>query len=210
MESSEEEKDLEFRSRRIVRSEILIAQFSGGYAAGWSFAVPEAFKEALDIRLTPKVFRKVTRQVYTQGQSFSFKQGDVLHNSRIAYEDFSRFLQGNNPVSLKVVEASQSGYETRNTYQVSVSPTRFQKIGKKSVSHGEASSFRVLEQVFEPGEMGVVEYRPNPEKTALVEIRKFKINQDQFIVLLQTGSFFDQESEMRIDFGYEGAGNGEA
>ena len=46
--------DLELVSRKVERSEHLIAKFVDGYAAGWEFAVPDVFKECLDIKKLPK------------------------------------------------------------------------------------------------------------------------------------------------------------
>lgn len=41
------------------RQAALIANFVGGFAAGWFIPVPESFKDALDIKLTPRKFNKL-------------------------------------------------------------------------------------------------------------------------------------------------------
>lgn len=62
-----------------------IATFVGGFAAGWFFAVPESFKDALDIRLTQRVFDKTTETLWTQGKLYSFSHGDVFYDTPQAY-----------------------------------------------------------------------------------------------------------------------------
>ena len=57
------------------RSTVLIASFQDGFAAGWKMAVPEAFKEPLDIKLTPRKIKKKDELVWTQGRIFNFKEG---------------------------------------------------------------------------------------------------------------------------------------
>jgi hypothetical protein len=51
-------QDLELTSRKVERTEHLIAKFVNGYAAGWEFAVKEVFKESLDIKKTTKTINK--------------------------------------------------------------------------------------------------------------------------------------------------------
>ncbi|MDM8565857.1 hypothetical protein QUF74_09415 [Candidatus Halobeggiatoa sp. HSG11] len=57
---------MEIEARRDDRGYALIANFVNGFALGWKMAVPETFKEALDIKLTPRIFakKKETRKVY--------------------------------------------------------------------------------------------------------------------------------------------------
>ena len=47
-------ESFELLARTTKRSDILIAQFVDGFALGWAFPLPEAFREALDIRMTTK------------------------------------------------------------------------------------------------------------------------------------------------------------
>jgi hypothetical protein len=72
--------------KREQRSETLIARFVKGFAAGWRMAVPEVFKEALDISYTSKMRNKREYYTWTQGVFFNFKQGDILYDSPEAYE----------------------------------------------------------------------------------------------------------------------------
>lgn len=97
---------LEGREKRTLK---LLAYFENGFAKGWAFAVKECFRDALDIKLTPKVEpvkengktlyefsiskngkkrkRRVTRKAlrWTQGSEFAFKEGDVIYDSPEGY-----------------------------------------------------------------------------------------------------------------------------
>lgn len=84
-----------------IRKRILIADFidkkhaSGrAYANGWFFAIHEAFKDAIDIKLTEVVITKLnpdgtkTKQktkVWTQGKAFSFSEGDTIFDTPDGY-----------------------------------------------------------------------------------------------------------------------------
>lgn len=80
--------------KRQTRSLKLIADFSDGFAAGWHFAVPDAYMECLDIRLTARVarvaqpdgsVRRVSMLVPTQGPNYTFTRGDTFYDARAAY-----------------------------------------------------------------------------------------------------------------------------
>jgi len=62
-------QDIEIISRKIDRSEILIAKFINGYASGWEFAVRKEFKSSLDIKKTKKVINKKTFEEYKNNLS---------------------------------------------------------------------------------------------------------------------------------------------
>jgi len=74
------------QNKRSQRNIILIANFIDGYADGWRFAVRECFRDALDIKLTAKVTNKIEDYIWTQGTQFNFSQGDILYDTRLAYE----------------------------------------------------------------------------------------------------------------------------
>ncbi len=74
---------IELITRKINRSEYLIAQFIDGYAAGWAFAVKEAFRDALDIKLTAKTISKKSFQIYTQGQVLSSMRGTLFITTKV-------------------------------------------------------------------------------------------------------------------------------
>jgi len=104
-----QERDISIRlpMPRTKRSLSLIVKFVDGYADGWFFAVGEYFKDQLDIRFTERIEpelidgqiqygwvkknektrkRKLTKKVFkwTQGNAYSFAQGHVLYDSKLA------------------------------------------------------------------------------------------------------------------------------
>ena len=75
-----------FQDKRDKRSSILIANFIDGYADGWRFPVRECFKDALDIKMTSRILNKIENNIWTQGTQFNFSQGDIIYDTRLAYE----------------------------------------------------------------------------------------------------------------------------
>ena len=53
---------------------------------GWAFYVPKWFNEALDIKLIDQLWNTVSRLVWTQGNNFAFKQGDMIYETKQDYE----------------------------------------------------------------------------------------------------------------------------
>ncbi len=80
-------------AKRQKRSEKLIANFVNGYAEGWAFAVPEAFRDALDIKLTKRVKNKVERLCWTQGDLFAFDEGDIIYDTLAAYTQWDQAME---------------------------------------------------------------------------------------------------------------------
>ena len=48
---------------------------------GWFMCVPTCFNDALDIKQTQRIESKRKSLVWTQGSTFSFKEGDQLYNT---------------------------------------------------------------------------------------------------------------------------------
>ena len=66
---------------REKRTTELIADFTDGYAAGWKFPIPSAFREALDIKWT----KRGNEFMWTQGCSYNFLAGYLLYDCKEAY-----------------------------------------------------------------------------------------------------------------------------
>lgn len=182
-------KEFEFTSQSISRSEILIASFVGGYASGWAFPLPEPFKEALDIRQSEKKTAGLNRgySVWTQGTSYSFKEGDLMHNSRLAYDNYIEFLRGQNPISIQVRQGVPSTNVIRESYEVLGSTIRVGRKLKSTTKEIYAEKFVVRKQVYEPGEITIVIYRPNEGRTAMDQFKEIDIEQDTLVGILQSG-----------------------
>jgi len=193
-------KDLELTSRKVERTEHLIAKFIDGYAAGWEFSVKEVFKESLDIKKTTKTINKKTFQIIKQGVVYNFDEGDIFHNHKLGYDDWIEFLQGKNPISLQVQFCNSCGYETKNIKTTITSPLEIQDNSKKKT----INSLKVTEQVLNKGHIRVQVYKPNKEKTRVIENKIIEINMVDFISLLQNGIFYDDNKEKYISYKYEG------
>lgn len=77
------------------RTTDLLADFAGGYAKGWHMLVPAAFRDALDIRVTPRMMtcefcpedeetkKKCRRSfgIFTQGLGFNFQEHDIIYKA---------------------------------------------------------------------------------------------------------------------------------
>lgn len=110
----------EFDSRSDERGYALIANFEDGFAIGWKMAVSESFKDALDIKLTPRIFKKNKYNFLTQGKLYSFKEGDTIHSSKRAYEEelWENSLK-HIQISVQVDSSQNSKYVTYEKIDVS-------------------------------------------------------------------------------------------
>jgi len=186
--------------RKVERSELLIAKFINGYASGWEFAVKEVFKDSLDIKKTNKTINKKTFQVYTQGIVYNFERGDVFHNNKLAYENWNDFINGKNPITLQVQFGGSSGYKTKNIKTILTSPIEIKDNSKTK----EISNLKITEQSLDKGFLEVLILKPNNKKDKMVEYRTIEISVVDFVILLQSGVFYDKESEQYISLKFQG------
>src|ERR1039458_931966 len=106
---------MEIDALREQRSPVLIATLIDGYANGWRFAVPEAFRNSLDIKLTAIKIGTKTVDIYTQGKQFSFNNGAILYDNRLAYElEWGEALKRIR-LSVQIEEVTGSDYVTTET-----------------------------------------------------------------------------------------------
>ena len=75
------------------RMEKLLADFSNDYAKGWDMAVGTYFRDALDIKQTPKVTEESKTVIWTQGGTFAFCQGDILYDTPLAYQEWGSAMK---------------------------------------------------------------------------------------------------------------------
>jgi hypothetical protein len=82
--------------KKTKRHTDLIAVFEGGYSTNLFYCLPEAFKDALDIKYGPrKKTDKKTKHVtttyhWTQGDNYQFHRGDVFHSHFDAHNQTER------------------------------------------------------------------------------------------------------------------------
>jgi len=127
----------------------------------WYMCVPACFNEALDIRLTPRQQAGQQRMVWTQGSTFSFKQGDIIYDTPKAYLQWSEALKHLH-LGVIIRLAVDSVPEKRNEGGDVISPR----------NHGQVS-FTL--------------HRPNAEKTRLIEYGEHELTQDDFVRFLIAG-----------------------
>ena len=75
------------------RGYALIANFVEGFAHGWKMAVPESFKDALDIKLTPRTLAGKTEMLWTQGRIYDFYAGYTIYDTKLAYNEWGEAIK---------------------------------------------------------------------------------------------------------------------
>lgn len=196
-------KDIELTCRKVERTEQLIAKFVDGYASGWEFAVKEVFKESLDIKETTKTINKKEFKILTQGNSYNFQLGDVFSNHKLAYGDGDKwleFLQGKNPITIQIQFGGSCGFKTKSLKSTITTPLEIKNNSKIE----KIKSLKITEQAFDKGILRISIYKPNKEKTKLIEEKTIEINIVDFISILQNGLFYDNDLSKYISYKYEG------
>lgn len=77
---------------RNIRSTDIDPVFKDGFSVGWHFVLPAAYKPELDIRLTERVEDGKTVLRWTQGPFYCFTEGQVIYDTRKAYQVWSEAL----------------------------------------------------------------------------------------------------------------------
>jgi hypothetical protein len=145
------------------RSSRLIANFIDGFADGWHMAVKDCLRPQLDIKLTERKRNKLSYEEWTQGPYFCFSEGHMIFDSREGYgrwEDGLKYVS----VACQVIEAKP------NTPIKSVNLLT------------EKPEFTVLD-----GFVKFVLYKPNEERTQMVQFIGYELTQNQFVEFLRTG-----------------------
>lgn len=205
--------DIEVQSVRDSRRGILIARFEDGYAAGWKMAVPEAFRDALDIMRQEKSITVKTDDVsgssvfkaaqWTQGNNYSFRSGDTLFDCRSpggAWSDLVKILK----IGVKVIEAGSGEWvkakrniSTVEETRLSWSPKAFFPDNKEGIP--EIAQLNVEWLVWKPGFLKFQVFRPNSDRTTAEFGEIYDTDQDLFVTFLQTGVLW-RKGNKPIDF----------
>jgi hypothetical protein len=198
------------------RSLTLLANFVDGFAAGWFFAVPEAFKDALDIRFGPRVLSKQQDEkqeklhLWTQGNKFSFSPGDILYDSKSAYFEengaplpWSAALNVIN-LCLEVESATPAGWVPSKAFSTRFSTEyleghrledlnpdkpKKERAGKEGKGSLLVAKTKLSVQRFlrNPGRISFSVHGPDAKREKLEPLGRFETTQDFFITYLQTG-----------------------
>ena len=181
---------MEISAFRDERSPILVGAFQNGYAMGWRFAVTEAFKDALDIKLTPRKIGTLTENVWTQGNQFNFIQGSVFYDTRLAYELTWGEALEHLKLSVQIAEARPSERIVSETIE-----TTSKEIEITTRGEGESSKPKlktvdglvIRKKRMDFGYIKLTLYHPNKDKSAVEEVDTIECDQEQFVAFLQTG-----------------------
>lgn len=186
---------MEIDTFREQRSPVLIATFMDGYVNGWRFAVPEAFRNSLDIKLTPIKIGTKTVDIYTQGKQFSFNKGATLYDNRLAYElEWGEALK-RIKLSVQIEEVVGSDYVTTETIET-VAKNIDVLIQKRDKSKNELSEpkqktidgLNIKKQRMQFGNLKFKVFRPTKDKNSVEELETIECDQEEFVVFLQTGT----------------------
>jgi len=75
------------------RTETLLKSPHGDSPSEWFMYIPPFFNNALDIRDTERKKDKISYWVWTQGADFSFSVGDIIYDTKYAYNPWSEALK---------------------------------------------------------------------------------------------------------------------
>ena len=166
--------------REDARSPVVVAVFVEGYVLGWRMAVSESFREALDIRFTPRIAGDVKEMIWTQGQCFSFREGDTLHSAIGAPRKLTVQVQRASDACFVERESSTSD----QTLQLrTIDLTK----GKAKVRGEEFAGIQILEKRYSPGSVTLAIYEPDSDGGHLRERQRATTTQVDFVSFLQTG-----------------------
>lgn len=191
---------MEISAFRDERSPILVATFQNGYAMGWRFAVTEAFKDALDIKLTPRKVGTRTENVWTQGNQFNFTQGSVFYDTCLAYElTWGEALQ-HLKLSVQIAEVRPSERIVSQTIETTSKQIEITTRGKGESSKPKPEMVDGLVIKKERMDFGYIKFalsRPNKDKSAVEEVDTIECDQEEFVAFLQTGIIRTLNNEKR-------------
>lgn len=177
--------ELKFSVGREERSIILIANFVDGYSSDFFFKLPTSFRDALDIKLTPRMIYGKTINIYSQGKNYSFKQGDVVHDTKEAYilewGEALKYISH----SLQVIDSRDATTEISESYAINNSQIKYQKIGEfeKFIE----KNIIITKYSYDPGYVKFRLLKPNGTKEILVEKSVYECSQENFVLFLQSG-----------------------
>lgn len=162
---------MEIEATRDDRGYALIANFEDGFALGWKMAVPEVFKEALDIKLTPRMFAKKKEMLWTQGRLYNFHEGDTIYDNKQAYDEWGRALEYLK-LSVQVQSASSSSYMNYEVIEVQNKELEIvRRKGKSKPKKEVVDGLVIKRQRIDHGFVRFKVYRPNKNRTAIKEFK---------------------------------------
>lgn len=177
--------ELKFSVGREERSLILISNFVDGYSSDFFFKLPTSFRDALDIKLTPRMIHGKTINTYSQGKNFSFKEGDVFYDAKEAYTlEWGKALKYIKH-SLQVITGRDATTEIVESYEINNPQIKYIKKGEDE---------KIIEKDviinkynYDSGYVKFKLFQPNDKKEKLVEKTIYECSQENFVLFLQSG-----------------------
>ena len=159
-------------------------------------AVSESYKDALDIKLTPRRFGGKTEMLWTQGRGYDFHVGDTIHDCEAAYGNWGEALALIN-LSVQVISASSGGYVVSETIQTNAKELEISiQQGKGSAKPQFVDGLTIKRMRLDHGVVRFRVLRPDPARTKLVEAETIECSQDDFVAFLQTGVVRTAENQL--------------
>ena len=176
-------RELKLFKNKNERSSELIADFSKGYAEGWRFVVRPCNYASLDIILQNRLVEGEKRGknskkelTLTQGKLYNFQRGVIFYDNMAAYDG----VWGDALKKINLCLQIDSATESIDVPIVVWEDNRF--VRRQEPSYGRVN-FSV--------------YKPDAEHTRLEKIKSYSCRQDEFVSLLKTGEFADENGEIQ-------------
>ncbi|AUI87679.1 hypothetical protein BS333_14825 [Vibrio azureus] len=184
--------------KEFPRRENLIATFHDEQAVGWKFYVHQAFRDALDIKLTPVTVHSKTYQTWTQGHAYSFKRGDTLSWPN-PNKDWGAFLNADNAIMLQVKFATPAGFVENQRLEGTFQGNYF-----KTKTHAQSKDvldapIEVASYIYDSGVLTVGVYRPDETKEKVELVDTLLLTQVEFVTLLQSGYYWQKPTDSEDD-----------
>ncbi|EGU39436.1 hypothetical protein [Vibrio scophthalmi] len=173
--------------RELGRRENLIALFHEGSALGWKFHVPDVFREALDIKLTPISIQNNTISTWTQGHAYSFQRGDSIGS--VSTKDWNNFLQQDG-ILLQIAYSNPAGFEENKRIEGKFTGSFYQSKTHKSSRQLNDSQIEVSSYVYDSGSLTIDIFKVNEAKTRVEKFDSIALSQVDFVTLLQQGYYW--------------------
>ncbi|MCP5149766.1 MAG: hypothetical protein H6982_03365 [Chromatiales bacterium] len=187
---------MEFEAAPDERSYALIANFEGGFAKGWRMAVPEAYKDALDIKLTPRTTAGKTTMLWTQGRGYAFQSGDIIHNCQEAYGEWGKALE-KLELSVQVLDAKSGGYVLSETIETTLSELEIERRREKGGPKREVVERITIKRLrLDRGYVQFQVFRPAKDRSKLELAELYQCTQEDFVAFLQTGRVRTTQNKM--------------
>ncbi len=133
------------------RSEDLIAYFPNGYAENWFMAVGEQFKAELDIKKTNRKKKGEKIEVWTQGTTYAFKEGQVFYDTPEGYSLWSdalkkiifacKILEAETKIIATKYRDANEGFVEFAIYKTNTEKTNIIEIDKQNITQDDFVTF---------------------------------------------------------------------